>query len=269
MTQVLDSHPDLAARFALEAEPLLDALSRRAHRLAFNHAEAEELLQDRTLHAFSGFRTFEPGTNFRAWVFRILHNRWCSTYRSRQRRPNEVLTQFADWETTSFPSMRPRRNFDSVTPSLDLLHGWLARGPGAVHPSGAFRRPGWFAPLSIALRRAHPTNSASTIRPADRRAAVPILISGTGPDDAAVVLTQRAAGLRDHPGEIVFHVALQNWEMRVSSPRRGGRRLGAPWISPPWPESATASTPHRVTDMTEMAVRRGPGLSVRFKLTLS
>ena len=155
MTQVLDSHPDLAARFALEAEPLLDALSRRAHRLAFNHAEAEELLQDRTLHAFSGFRTFEPGTNFRAWVFRILHNRWCSTYRSRQRRPNEVLTQFADWETTSFPSMRPRRNFDSVTPSLDLLHGWLARGPGAVH-SGAFRRPGWFAPLSIALRRAHP-----------------------------------------------------------------------------------------------------------------
>lgn len=156
MTQVLDSHPDLAARFALEAEPLLDALSRRAHRLAFNHAEAEELLQDRTLHAFSGFRTFEPGTNFRAWVFRILHNRWCSTYRSRQRRPNEVLTQFADWETTSFPSMRPRRNFDSVTPSLDLLHGWLARGPGAVHPSGAFRRPGWFASLSIALRRAHP-----------------------------------------------------------------------------------------------------------------
>ena len=84
-----------------------------------------------------------------------------------------------------------------------------------------------------------------------------------------MVLTQRAAGLRDHPGEIVFHVALQNWEMRVSSPRRGGRRLGAPWISPPWPESATASTPHRVTDMTEMAVRRGPGLSVRFKLTLS
>ena len=67
-----------------------------------------------------------------------------------------MLTQFADWETTSFPSMRPRRNFDSVTPSLDLLHGWLARGPGAVHPSGAFRRPGWFAPLSIALRRAHP-----------------------------------------------------------------------------------------------------------------
>ena len=47
MTQVLDSHPDLAARFALEAEPLLDAVSRRAHRLAFNHAEAEELLQRR------------------------------------------------------------------------------------------------------------------------------------------------------------------------------------------------------------------------------
>jgi DNA-directed RNA polymerase specialized sigma24 family protein len=29
------------------------------------------------LHAYSGFRNFEPGTNFSAWIFRILHNRWC------------------------------------------------------------------------------------------------------------------------------------------------------------------------------------------------
>ena len=111
MKVVIVGRPDLAARFALEAEPLLDALSRRAHRLTFNHAEAEELLQDRMLHAFSGFRTFEPGTNFRAWMFRILHNRWCSTYRSRQRRPTEVLTQFSDWE------MHDQRTRSAVIPT--------------------------------------------------------------------------------------------------------------------------------------------------------
>jgi RNA polymerase sigma factor (sigma-70 family) len=91
---------DLAARFAYEAEPLMDALSRRARRLAFNHADAEELLQDTMLRAYSGFQTFELGTNFRAWIFCILHNCWCSTYRRRQRRPGEVLTGFLDGDTT-------------------------------------------------------------------------------------------------------------------------------------------------------------------------
>jgi RNA polymerase sigma factor (sigma-70 family) len=97
--QTFTSPTDLAARFVREAEPLMDALSRRAQRLALNHADAEELLQDTMLHAYSGFRTFEPGTNFRAWMFRILHNRWCSTYRSKQRRPGEVLTEYIDGET--------------------------------------------------------------------------------------------------------------------------------------------------------------------------
>jgi RNA polymerase sigma-70 factor (ECF subfamily) len=91
---------DLSAQFVREAEPLLDALSRRAQRLTFNHADAEELLQDAMLHAYSGFRTFQPGTNFKAWIFRIQHNCWCSTYRSRQRRPPEVLTEYTDWETS-------------------------------------------------------------------------------------------------------------------------------------------------------------------------
>jgi RNA polymerase sigma factor (sigma-70 family) len=87
---------DLAARFAREAEPLIDALSRRAQRLTFNHADAEELLQDTLLDAYSGFQTFQPGTNFKAWMFRILHNRWCSAHRSRQRRPAEVLSGFVE-----------------------------------------------------------------------------------------------------------------------------------------------------------------------------
>src|SRR3954454_9289350 len=97
MTETLFAQADLAAQFAREPEPLLDALSRRAQRLTLNHADAEELLQDTMLHAYSGFRTFEPGTNFKAWMFRILHNRWCSNYRTRQRRPGEVLTDDIEW----------------------------------------------------------------------------------------------------------------------------------------------------------------------------
>jgi RNA polymerase sigma factor (sigma-70 family) len=97
MTMSHETGSDLAGRFAREAEPLMDALARRAQRLTKNHADAEELLQDAMLHAFSGFHLFQPGTNFRAWMFRILHNRWCSNYRTRQRRPGEVLTDDIEW----------------------------------------------------------------------------------------------------------------------------------------------------------------------------
>jgi RNA polymerase sigma factor (sigma-70 family) len=86
------SRPDaaLAARFARESEPLFDVLARGARRLARSEADAEDLLQDTLLHAYAGFHTFKDGTNLKAWLFRILYNRWVSTHRYRQRRPMEV-----------------------------------------------------------------------------------------------------------------------------------------------------------------------------------
>lgn len=83
--------PHLAAQFTREAEPLFEVLSRGARRLARNAADAEDLLQDTLLHAFVGFRSFREGSNLQAWLFRILYNRWVSTYRARQSRPSEVL----------------------------------------------------------------------------------------------------------------------------------------------------------------------------------
>ena len=86
------SEPDaeLAARFARESEPLFDVLARGARRLARSEADAEDLLQDTLLHAYAGFHTFKDGSNLKAWLFRILYNRWVSTHRYRQRRPMEV-----------------------------------------------------------------------------------------------------------------------------------------------------------------------------------
>jgi RNA polymerase sigma-70 factor (ECF subfamily) len=84
------SDTDLAARFAREAGPFFDVLSRAARRLTRCEADSEDLLQDTLLHAYAGFRTFQEGTNVQAWLFRILYNRWVSRYRSRQCRPTEV-----------------------------------------------------------------------------------------------------------------------------------------------------------------------------------
>ena len=61
-----------------------------ALRLARNRADAEDLVQDAALRAFRAMDTFEPGTNFKAWMFRILTRCFWANHRRRQRRPNTV-----------------------------------------------------------------------------------------------------------------------------------------------------------------------------------
>lgn len=87
----VESDAELAKRFARDAVPLFDALGRRARRLTLSDADAEDLLQDTLLHAYRGFRSFEPGTNLKAWLFRIQYHRWISAHRYKQRRPAEVV----------------------------------------------------------------------------------------------------------------------------------------------------------------------------------
>ena len=53
-------------------------------------ADAEDLVQEAALKAFRGFGSFEPGTNFKAWFFRILMNSAVSRFRKTSRRPVEV-----------------------------------------------------------------------------------------------------------------------------------------------------------------------------------
>lgn len=93
ISTVTESDAELAARFVRDTAPLRPVLMRGARRLTRNEADAEDLLQDALMHAFMGFRRFEPGTNLNAWLFRILHNRWISGYRMRQRRPAEYAVE--------------------------------------------------------------------------------------------------------------------------------------------------------------------------------
>lgn len=56
------------------AMPLFDSLFNFAGWLSGNSQEAEDLVQETYLKALKGFASFQPGTNFRAWIFRILRN---------------------------------------------------------------------------------------------------------------------------------------------------------------------------------------------------
>jgi RNA polymerase sigma-70 factor (ECF subfamily) len=56
------------------AMPLFDQLYNFAHWLAQDRTEAEDLVQETYTKALKGFSSFQPGTNFRAWMYRILRN---------------------------------------------------------------------------------------------------------------------------------------------------------------------------------------------------
>ena len=82
---------DLSARFVRDVMPLVDQLYRAARRYTRSTADAEDLVQETMVKAYAGFHTFTVGTNIRAWLFRILTNTWITSYRTAQRRPDEVL----------------------------------------------------------------------------------------------------------------------------------------------------------------------------------
>lgn len=64
--------------------PHLEAMSRLARFLMRgNPADAEDLVQDAVLRAFEAFPRFQPGTNVRAWLFRILRNTYVDLLRRR------------------------------------------------------------------------------------------------------------------------------------------------------------------------------------------
>ena len=94
----LDTRDELQARFQSEAMPLLPGLYAAAYRLTRNAADAEDLVQETYLRAFRGFHQFEPGTNLKAWLYRILTNTFINSYRKKQREPQTVSDEeVEDW----------------------------------------------------------------------------------------------------------------------------------------------------------------------------
>lgn len=76
--------------FVREALPYLDQLYSAALRYTRNPADADDLVQETYAKAFDKFHQFRPGTNLRAWLYRILTNNYINRYRRQQRRPDEV-----------------------------------------------------------------------------------------------------------------------------------------------------------------------------------
>ena len=88
-----------AERFERDAMVHLDQLYGAALRMTRNPADAEDVVQETYAKAFSSFHQFTPGTNLKAWLYRILTNTYINTYRKAQRQPQTTGgSDVEDWQ---------------------------------------------------------------------------------------------------------------------------------------------------------------------------
>lgn len=95
----LETDAERKARFEREALLYVDQLYAAALRMARNPQDAEDLVQEAYMKAFSAFHQYKPGTNLKAWLYRILTNTYINVYRKRQREPYQANTDTVeDWQ---------------------------------------------------------------------------------------------------------------------------------------------------------------------------
>ncbi|QCB96986.1 sigma-70 family RNA polymerase sigma factor [Arthrobacter sp. PAMC25564] len=86
-------------RFERDAMQYVDQLYSAAMRMARNPSDAEDLVQEAYTKAFSAFHQYKPGTNLKAWLYRILTNTYINLYRKRQREPLQSNSDtIEDWQ---------------------------------------------------------------------------------------------------------------------------------------------------------------------------
>ncbi|PZP16546.1 MAG: RNA polymerase [Brachybacterium faecium] len=108
--------------FETEALSHLDSLYGGALRMTRNPADAEDLVQETFMKAFRASDRFTPGTNMRAWLYRIMTNTYISTYRQKQRRPKESWTDTVeDWQLAEVESHTSKGLRSAETEALDHL----------------------------------------------------------------------------------------------------------------------------------------------------
>ena len=92
------------ARFERDAMQYTNQLYAAAMRYTKDPHDAQDLVQDTYAKAFTSFHQFEPGTNLKAWLYRILTTTFINTYRKDQRRPLISDGEVEDWQLAASAS---------------------------------------------------------------------------------------------------------------------------------------------------------------------
>src|SRR6202011_5560134 len=99
VSPVPETLTERSQRFEQDVLPYLDQLYSAAMRMTRNPSDAQDLVQETFAKAYASFHQFQPGTNLKAWLFRILTNTFINTYRKRQREPQRAgAEEVEDWQ---------------------------------------------------------------------------------------------------------------------------------------------------------------------------
>lgn len=112
MSSCTSAAPAAGDLFTEEVAPHLHVLYRTALRLTQDEPSAEDLVQDTLERAFQHFRRYEPGTNVRAWLLRIMTNVRISGFRRTVRRPQtaplDEVEDFSMYRAIRIEGIDPR-----------------------------------------------------------------------------------------------------------------------------------------------------------------
>ncbi|MFI5167583.1 MAG: sigma-70 family RNA polymerase sigma factor [Thermoanaerobaculales bacterium] len=103
--------------------PFREQLYKTALRLTRSAEDAEDLLQETYLKAYRHYASFQPGTNLKAWLFKILKNTFINEYRRRKQLPAQV--DFAELEETFESALVSNDPGATRTPEDELLEASL------------------------------------------------------------------------------------------------------------------------------------------------
>lgn len=117
-----ETEAERRARFEADALQYVDQLYSAALRMARNPSDAEDLVQEAYTKAYSSFHQYKPGTNLKAWLYRILTNTYINLYRKRQREPLRTGTdQVEDWQMAQAAEHTSSGLRSAETEALDHL----------------------------------------------------------------------------------------------------------------------------------------------------
>ena len=130
-----ETDAERASRFESEALVYLDQLYGAALRMTRNPTDAEDLVQETFSKAYASFHQFTPGTNLKAWLYRILTNTFINSYRKKQRQPQSSGQEVEDWQLARAESHTSTGLRSAETEALDRMpHSAVTDAMNALAP---------------------------------------------------------------------------------------------------------------------------------------
>ncbi len=122
MTSEITDASELRDLFEEQAMPFIDQLYGAAMRMTRNPSDAQDLVQETFVKAYSAFKQFEQGTNLKAWLYRILTNTFINTYRKKQREPYQgTIDDLEDWQLGGAESTTATSSRSAEAEAIDHL----------------------------------------------------------------------------------------------------------------------------------------------------